>query len=102
MDLEPKEGLDPKVEPKDGPKEDLEQKLNDYTQEVLKKTSLTERELKAFFDSYLSSVFLDSGKQPKFENDCIRYARYEDELTDYTRKCLALFGIDLDLSLIHI
>ena len=74
---------------------ELEKKIEGYTQECLSKTSLTEHELKKFFEAFLSSVFLDSGKQPRFESYCKRYSRYETELTDYTQKCLDLFGVDL-------
>jgi hypothetical protein len=74
---------------------ELEKKIEGYTQECLSKTSLTEHELREFFEAFLSSVFLDSGKQPRFESYCKRYSRYETELTDYTQKCLDLFGVDL-------
>jgi len=76
--------------------------LTKYTQECLTKTKLTEPELKAFFEAYLSTVFLDSGKQPDFARFCIRYAKYEKELTLYTSKCMALFGIDLTKKIVHV
>ena len=74
---------------------DLEDKLETYTQECMKQTKLTEPELKKFFDAYLRSVFLDTGKSDEFVRYCKRYSKYENELTDYTTKCLALFGVDL-------
>ncbi len=74
---------------------DLEDKLETYTQECMKQTNLTEPELKKFFEAYLSTVFLDTGKTEKFVRYCKRYSKYEKELTDYTTKCLALFGVDL-------
>ena len=79
------------------PKSDkIEQAIEGYTTELLGKTSLTIAEVKEFFEVFLSFVFLDSGKQLKFENLCIRYTRYEDELTDYVKKCMDVFGIDLE------
>ena len=86
-------------EPKEdtvNPSDKIEQAIEGYTTELLGKTSLTIAEVKEFFEVFLSFVFLDSGKQTKFENLCIRYTRYEDELTDYVKKCMDVFGIDLE------
>jgi len=59
------------------PEPSIETSIDDYTKECMTATGLSETELKKFFDAYLGSVFLDSGKQRRFEELCKRYSRYE-------------------------